>query len=90
MKYLPTTVTKTYIGKILRQTKRRIQEHEKDATKAAIYLSQTLGRAHPIKHHQQAKETVQTSRVGKKYSSQPLGRSSRLFNKQLISNAQNP
>jgi len=85
-----TNCNKTYIGKTIRQTYRRVQEHEKDVAKATAYLAQSLSRPQTINQNKEEKKTIKSGRIEKKLSTQQLRRSSRLHNKQLRSMSQSP
>jgi hypothetical protein len=75
----------TYIGKTIRQTYRRLNEHEKDVAKATICISKALSLTQPTK---QKNKNIINGRIQKKHLTQQLRRSSRLINKQLKSQSE--
>ncbi|CAF1656456.1 unnamed protein product [Adineta ricciae] len=79
---------KTYIGKTIRQSYRRVNEHEKDAVKALITISKASSILQERKHIKQHINTKK-SRIEKKPSSQPLRKSLRLINKPIQSQSHN-
>lgn len=76
---------KTYIGKTIRQSCRRVDEHRKDVTKATIYLTNRGYHTKPTKDQNQTTKTVTKGRIQKPNSTQPLRRSSRLMQKRIQS-----
>ena len=78
----------TYIGKTIRQTYRRLNEHEKDVAKATILISKVLSLTQPTPQIKQQNRSIINGRVHK-HQTQPLRRSSRLIDKLTKSHSSN-
>ncbi|CAF1688688.1 unnamed protein product, partial [Adineta ricciae] len=79
--------TKTYIGKTIRQSYRRVNEHEKDVVRALIFIHQASSMIRKRKTIKQHLNTIK-GQVQKKPSTQPIRRSARLMNKTQTSYSQ--
>ncbi|CAF4454753.1 unnamed protein product [Rotaria sp. Silwood2] len=74
--------TKTYIGKTIRQTARRLNEHEKDAQKAALSLQQLFSHNKASAQNNKTQKNILTGRITKITATENLRRSKRIAEKQ--------
>ena len=71
----------TYIGKTIKLTYKRLQEHEKDVTKAKNYLESNSSQPHSTNNYNQH---VLNGRIQRRKSTQELRRSSRIMRRKLV------
>ncbi|CAF4574610.1 unnamed protein product [Rotaria sp. Silwood2] len=73
---------KTYIGKTIRQTARRLNEHEKDTEKAQMYIQRLFSYTHRTSEQNRKKKGIHEGCIQKNISTENLRRSKRIAEKQ--------
>ena len=76
---------KTYIGKTIRQSSRRVDEHRKDVAKATVHIKNASYFPRKSKTRNPTSTKITRGRIQKQNTTQPLRRSSRLIEKKIKS-----